>query len=89
MLTGPWLHVQPGVQRNTDIDMHALQLAWLDRWLKDDRNGVDETETPLHAIIFNPKDYPALLGGEYDIQRTGQAASFLTLPLAGLSRPRP
>lgn len=43
----------------------------------------------MHAIIFNPKDYPALLGGEYDIQRTGQAASFLTLPLAGLSRPRP
>ncbi|QIS06535.1 CocE/NonD family hydrolase [Nocardia brasiliensis] len=53
MLTGPWFHIQPGVQRNTDIDMHALQLAWFDRWLKDDRNGIDETETPLHAIDIN------------------------------------
>ncbi|MFI9510745.1 CocE/NonD family hydrolase [Nocardia sp. NPDC052566] len=50
MLTGPWFHIQPGVQRNTDIDMHAIQLAWFDRWLKNDRNGIDETPTPLHAI---------------------------------------
>ncbi|WP_405160337.1 CocE/NonD family hydrolase [Nocardia sp. NBC_01499] len=53
MLTGPWFHVQPGVQRNTDIDMHAIELAWFDRWLKDDRNGIDETKTPLHAIDVN------------------------------------
>ncbi|MFC9435989.1 CocE/NonD family hydrolase [Nocardia sp. NPDC057030] len=50
MLTGPWFHVQPGEQRNTDIDMHSIQLAWFDRWLKNDRNGIDETKTPLHAI---------------------------------------
>ncbi|WP_405133121.1 CocE/NonD family hydrolase [Nocardia sp. NBC_01388] len=54
MLTGPWFHIQPGVQRNTeDIDMHAIQLAWFDRWLKNDHNGIDETETPLHAIDLN------------------------------------
>ncbi|MFI6167381.1 CocE/NonD family hydrolase [Nocardia sp. NPDC051052] len=53
MLTGPWFHVQPGVQRNADIDMHAVQLAWFDRWLKNDRNGIDETKTPLHAIDVN------------------------------------
>ncbi|WP_280430992.1 CocE/NonD family hydrolase [Nocardia brasiliensis] len=53
MLTGPWFHVQPGVQRNADIDMHAIQLAWFDRWLKNDHNGIDETATPLHAIDIN------------------------------------
>ncbi|MFE9578977.1 CocE/NonD family hydrolase [Nocardia sp. NPDC006044] len=53
MLTGPWFHVQPGEQRNTDIDLHSIQLAWFDRWLKNDRNGIDETKTPLHAIDIN------------------------------------
>lgn len=51
LLTGPWFHIQPGIHRSTaDLDMHAIQLAWFDRWLKGDRNGIDETETPLHAI---------------------------------------
>ncbi|MFG1790127.1 CocE/NonD family hydrolase [Nocardia sp. NPDC049149] len=50
MLTGPWFHIQPGVQRNADLDLHAIQLAWFDRWLKNDHNGIDETTTPLHAI---------------------------------------
>ncbi|MFB8278110.1 CocE/NonD family hydrolase [Nocardia colli] len=53
MLTGPWFHIQPGEQRNTDIDMHSIQLAWFDRWLKNDRNGIDATKTPLHAIDVN------------------------------------
>lgn len=54
MLFGPWFHVQPGIQRTTtDIDIHAIQLAWFDRWLKGDRNGIDETDTPLHAIDLN------------------------------------
>lgn len=54
LLMGPWFHIQPGVQRNTaDLDMHAIQLAWFDRWLKDDHNGIDETRTPLHAIDLN------------------------------------
>lgn len=38
-------------------------------------------DAPTH--ILNPKDYPALLGGVYDVQRTEGAASFLTVPLAG------
>ncbi|WP_280357281.1 CocE/NonD family hydrolase [Nocardia otitidiscaviarum] len=51
LLTGPWFHVQPGIHRSTaDLDMHAIQLAWFDRWLKGDRNGIDETDTPLRAI---------------------------------------
>ncbi|MEV6279786.1 CocE/NonD family hydrolase [Nocardia sp. NPDC051832] len=54
LLTGPWFHIQPGIQRTTgDLDMHAIQLAWFDRWLKNDRNGIDETDTPLHAIDIN------------------------------------
>ncbi|MFJ4658850.1 CocE/NonD family hydrolase [Nocardia sp. NPDC088792] len=54
MLTGPWFHIQPGSQRNTnDVDMHAIELAWFDRWLKNDHNGIDETGTPLHAIDVN------------------------------------
>ncbi|MCU1641796.1 MAG: hypothetical protein JWN03_2071 [Nocardia sp.] len=39
---------------------------------------------PTH--IFNPKEYPDLLGGAYDVQRNGGAASFLTVPLAGSRR---
>ncbi len=53
MLYGPWFHIQPGVGRNADLDMHAIELAWFDRWLKNDRNGIDETATPLHAIDSN------------------------------------
>ncbi|MET9492431.1 CocE/NonD family hydrolase [Nocardia sp. NPDC006630] len=54
MLTGPWFHIQPGSQRTTnDVDMHAIELAWFDRWLKNDHNGIDETKTPLHAIDVN------------------------------------
>ncbi|MFD6162630.1 hypothetical protein ACFWF7_17865 [Nocardia sp. NPDC060256] len=43
-------------------------------------------DAPTH--IVNPKDYPALLGGVYDIQRTEGAASFRTLPLASASAMR-
>lgn len=54
LLFGPWFHVQPGIQNTTtDIDLHAIALAWFDRWLKNDHNGIDETDTPLHAIDIN------------------------------------
>jgi len=65
MLFGPWFHVQPGIERNTlAVDLHAIELAWFDRWLKGERNGIDDTPTPLHAIdlhgyVMNSRSYPA------------------------------
>jgi len=32
----------------TDFDIYGLQLAWFDRWLKDDPTGIDHTSKPLH-----------------------------------------
>lgn len=64
MLFGPWFHIQPGVQRHTnDLDMHAIELAWFDRWLKNDHNGIDQTHTPVHAIdadgqVMDSASYP-------------------------------
>lgn len=44
-------------------DLRPIQLAWFDRWLKDERNGIDETGTPMHLVDqrgerFEASHYP-------------------------------
>jgi putative CocE/NonD family hydrolase len=47
LLTGPWTHGRIG----DGMDLTAVELAWFDRWLKDDP-GADtgDPATPLHII---------------------------------------
>lgn len=51
LLQGPWYHTSnaSGGEAGSDVDIDALQLRWFDRWLKGDRNGIDQTKKPLHA----------------------------------------
>ncbi len=44
LLYGPWYHLTAG----SGYDIYALQLAWFDRWLKNEPTGIDRTRTPLH-----------------------------------------
>lgn len=44
LLQGPWYHLTVG----PGYDIYGLQLAWFDRWLKDEPTGIDHTSTPLH-----------------------------------------
>lgn len=50
LLNGPWYHLTPGYAPKATVDLKKIQLAWFDRWLKGERNGIDATRTPLHAI---------------------------------------
>ncbi|OCF85998.1 hypothetical protein AW168_33075 [Nocardia brasiliensis] len=34
------------------LDIRRITLAWFDRWLKDEHNGIDDTSTPVHANIY-------------------------------------
>lgn len=44
LLMGPWYHLTAG----DNFDIYGLQLAWFDHWLKGERTGIDQTQTPLH-----------------------------------------
>ncbi|MDX6669225.1 MAG: uncharacterized protein QOK04_2605 [Solirubrobacteraceae bacterium] len=45
LLQGPWYHLDAG----TGFDIFKLELAWFDRWLKDQPTGIDQTYHPLHV----------------------------------------
>jgi putative CocE/NonD family hydrolase len=44
LLQGPWYHLDAG----TGFDIYRLELAWFDRWLKDQPTGIEHTNHPLH-----------------------------------------
>jgi putative CocE/NonD family hydrolase len=44
LLQGPWYHLTAG----TGVDIYRLELAWFDRWLKDQPTGIDQASHPLH-----------------------------------------
>ena len=48
LLQGPWYHLDAG----TGFDIYRIELAWFDRWLKDEQTGVDNTTTPLHLYML-------------------------------------
>ncbi|WP_067685697.1 CocE/NonD family hydrolase [Nocardia jejuensis] len=53
LLMGPWYHVGIGVGPGSRLDTDQIILAWFDRWLKDIRNGVENTDSTLHVIDAN------------------------------------
>jgi putative CocE/NonD family hydrolase len=46
LVVGPWFH-NPAT---LGLTFQEMQLAWFDRWLKGIHNGIDQTQTPLHAF---------------------------------------
>jgi putative CocE/NonD family hydrolase len=42
---GPWYHVTAG----QGLNMSPIELDWFDRWLKQERTGIDRTSTPIHV----------------------------------------
>ena len=61
VIIGPWTHMNfngsfperefgPGAS-SAAIDLPGLHLRWFDRWLKDERNGVDE-EAPVTIFVM-------------------------------------
>ncbi len=47
---GPWMHTPPDVSPYDQADYLAEMLRWWDRWLRDERNGVD-TEPPVTVFV--------------------------------------
>jgi putative CocE/NonD family hydrolase len=45
LLQGPWYHLTAG----TGWDIYQLELAWFDRWLKNEKTGIDTVKRPLHV----------------------------------------
>ena len=69
LLVGPWLH-QPlpdpsaGIgyfgpsASGAAIDWHGMQLAWFDRWLRDEDNGVDR-DPPVYIFVMGRNEWRA------------------------------
>jgi uncharacterized protein len=50
LLMGPWVHVHPDESDLAPIDHLHHMRRWFDRWLKDDRNGVED-EAPVQFYL--------------------------------------
>ncbi|MEN3280299.1 MAG: uncharacterized protein V7607_1439 [Solirubrobacteraceae bacterium] len=50
LLVGPWMHTLPDESPYAPIDFLSIALRWWDRWLRDDRNGIDE-EPPVNVYV--------------------------------------
>lgn len=50
LLMGPWDHAEAGISKATTL--REIELAWFDRWLKGVPNGIEDTQTPLHAFMI-------------------------------------
>ena len=54
LLAGPWGHVSPRSGRpGPNLDLAPQMARWFDRWLKDERNGVDE-EPSITVFMRRP-----------------------------------
>lgn len=51
LLVGPWMHTMPQESPFAAIDFLELALRWWDRWLYDERNGID-TEPPVQLYLL-------------------------------------
>ncbi len=81
---GPWGHNWPHMGRPGPAAGFLQEaLRWWDRWLKDDRNGIDEGPM-LRAYIqepYPPKAIPGWIGGRWVEERSWPAAGATPLRL--------
>lgn len=50
LLIGPWMHTRPDVAPSEPIDFLPMALRWWNRWLREERNGIDE-ELPVTTYM--------------------------------------
>ncbi len=50
LLMGPWMHNPPDVSPYEKVDYLAIMLRWWDRWLRGEKNGVDD-EPPVTLFV--------------------------------------
>ena len=56
LIMGPWAHMSPASSiPGPHVDIVPEMLRWFDRWLRDDRNGIDE-EPPI--VLFARRSTP-------------------------------
>jgi putative CocE/NonD family hydrolase len=67
-IVGPWVHGLPDhAYPGPNIDWLREMVRWFDRWLKDERNGVEEEPalTWWHRSPTAPERFPKRLSGEW------------------------
>jgi uncharacterized protein len=50
LLIGPWMHTLPDEAQVGPVDFLGMATRWWDRWLRDERNGID-TEPPVTFFV--------------------------------------
>ena len=84
LMMGPWYHTTFGIGK---VDLNALQLAWFDRWLKNEPTGITRTKTPLH--IYDP-DYRHVEAKRFPLENATPETMPLgtgTIAFTGASQP--
>ena len=71
-LIGPWEHKYPHIARINPADFHAEVVAWFDRWLKGERNGV-ERRPAYRTFIQKHRPPPSPLYGPRAGRWVGEA----------------
>jgi putative CocE/NonD family hydrolase len=53
LLQGPWYHLTAG----TGWDIYRTELAWFDRWLKNEQTGIETVKQPLHLYSLGANSW--------------------------------
>ena len=71
-LMGPWEHKYPHIARINPADFHAEVIAWFDRWLRGERNAVEDLPA-YRAFIQEHHEAPSPLYGPRSGRWVGEA----------------
>ena len=77
LLYGPWYHLTASGSF-AGQDLYALQLAWFDRWLKNEPTGIDQTRTPLHLYQLGASRWTSV--SRWPLPRARPTTLYLTCP---------
>jgi len=64
LLYGPWYHLT-ATGSFAGRDLYPLQLAWFDRWLKNEPTGIERTRTPLHVTRWGQQVETTCPAGQF------------------------
>ena len=64
VIMGPWVHAASTLThagevdfgKDSVLDLRAIELMWFDRWLKGERNGIDE-EAPVRIFVMGANEW--------------------------------